>query len=171
MHCKRLLYTSTCAHLPSKAVASASFNSVAAALLYDSEPISAYRFGSTQLQVEGLSTLSGPTHHLMAQRSLAAELQLLQGHVAVMVACVPGNTPFHGIPSILAQLNSCNKEFNRKKKNPLKFSSKLYLINWGPFGAAIVNHIWRLPNMTVRDVSTYDKEAGLTCCHWAWSFL
>jgi len=64
----------------------------------------------------------------MAQRSLGAELQLLHGHAAVIVACIPGKTPLHSIPRILAQLNSCNKEFNWKKKNPLMFPSKLYLI-------------------------------------------
>lgn len=105
-------------YLPSKALTSTTFNLVAAAVLYSSEPIgSAYRFGSTQLWVDGLGTVSGPTHHLMAQRSLGAELQLLHRHGAVMVVCVPGmNTHTQSIPSILAQLNSCNKKCNRKKK-------------------------------------------------------
>lgn len=48
----------------------------------------------------------------MAQRSLGAELQLLPGHAAVTVGYVPGKTPLRGI---LAQLNSCNQEFNGKK--------------------------------------------------------
>lgn len=91
-------HTSTCAYLPSKALARIFFNLVAAALLaaallYDSEPTSVYRFGSTQLQVDGLSTLNSPTHHVMAQHSLGAELQLLRGHVAVTVACVPAKIP------------------------------------------------------------------------------
>lgn len=60
----------------------------------------------------------------MAQRLLGAELQLLPGHAAVTVGCVPGKTPLR---SILAQLNSCNQEFNGKK--PARVSSKLYLIN------------------------------------------
>lgn len=81
-----------------------------------SQPTNADGFGSIQVQVDGLDTLKGLTHHLMVQHLVAADFQQLHGHVAVLVACGPGKTlPLHSSLSILAQLNLHKNEFNRRK--------------------------------------------------------